>query len=134
MASIAGSLLSSTFELYRIHSGLLEQATSVADCIFNRNLIRQKGHITDREGASYGARHGFTVVDHVTYRYGKGVLVAQHHHAQRISNKDGINPCGIHHGGCTEVIGGQHRDAFAVVLLRLECGGRDFSCSQVQNL
>jgi len=64
--------LAPTFELHSIHPGLLEEATSVANCLSRVTLVGHEGQVADEVGVLSAASHGLAVMDHLVHRDGHG--------------------------------------------------------------
>jgi hypothetical protein len=108
-----------SFELDRIHAGFLKEASGIANRFGGGNLVGHERHVTDQMRAARASGHGLAVVNHVFHGHRKGVLVTQHHHAQRIADQDGIHAGAIERQRGRVVVGGDHGDRFTAFLL---CG------------
>jgi hypothetical protein len=70
---------------------LLHQADRALDRLLRADLVRTEREIADDEGTWLGARHQTHVVHHVVERYGNGVGLALHDHADRVADQDHVD-------------------------------------------
>ena len=110
------------FELYRVGAPFLHQTTGVDNSLFDRYLVAHEWHVTDDKRILSAAGYGGGVMDHVFHRYRKCIFVAEHNHAQGISDKDRIDSGFVNQLCGGVVVSSQHRDLGALILHLLECG------------
>ena len=84
-------------------------------------MVRAVGHIGDEQRALGPPTGSAGVVQHLIHAHGHGVLVAQHHHGQRVAHQDHVNAGLIHQARGGIVVGGQASDALAPLLFLLDC-------------
>ncbi len=75
------------------------------------------------------ARHRPAVVQHILHGDRQGVGIAQHHHTQRIAHQDDIDSRLVDGQGGRIIVGGEHGDGFAALLLAAQRQRRDFFSS-----
>jgi len=109
--------LAPALQLDGVHQAFLQEAPGVAHGFLGVDLVAHEGHIADQEGVFRPARHRPAVVDHVCHGDLQGVLVAQHHHAQRVAHQDGVDTHLVERRGGGVVVRRQHGDGFAALFL-----------------
>ena len=72
------------------------------------------------------ASHGAAVMQHFLHRDGKRVFIAEHDHAERISDQDAVDSGAIQRDGRRKIVGGQERNRLSVQLLGMQSLDADF--------
>ena len=112
--------LPAALQLDAIHAALFQQATGVADCLSTVSLVGEERQVADEIRVLRPAPHGFAVVDHLVHGDRHRGIVAQHDHAQRITDQDRIQPRPVRGQRAGIVVGRDHGDRLAPRLLVLE--------------
>src|SRR5437870_13154824 len=73
--------------LYSSRPALLDQPAGIAHRLLEAELEREKRHIGHNQGALDATAHGGRVMDHHVQRYGKRIVKAENHHADRIADE-----------------------------------------------
>ena len=73
-------------QLDSLTSAFLHQSASIHNSIINGGLVAHKGHITDHECIFCTSGNSSGVVNHILHGNGKGILIAEHNHTQRVAN------------------------------------------------
>ena len=75
--------------------------------------IGQERHVRDDQRPLGAAADGARMVDHHVERDGKGVVVAEHNHAERIADQNHIDAGAIQQARHREIVRGPDGDLFA---------------------
>ena len=116
-------------QLDSLTSALLHQSACIHNGIINGGLVAHKGHIADHECIFCTSGNSGGVVNHILHGNGDGILIAEHNHAQRVANQNGIYATFIHQLCCGIIISGQHSDFVSVQFLLLQGSYCVFHCS-----
>ena len=108
------------FEFDHLRAGR-HQLGGIGKRLRRAGLIGSPRHVADNKSALRSARNTGGVIDGVALRHRQGGVVTLHHHAERITDQDGIDTGRINHRSETRIVGRQHRDTFAVLLHFLQC-------------
>jgi hypothetical protein len=68
-----------TLQFYRTDPSLLNEPPRISDCIVWRDLIGQKGHITNHESPIHSSRYAGAMIGHLIHRYRQGSRFALHY-------------------------------------------------------
>jgi hypothetical protein len=71
-------------------------------------------------------RHRLAVVDHLVHRHRERVGIAQRDHPERIADQDRVDPGRVQRARDGVVVGGEHCDRLALLLLAPEIADGDF--------
>ncbi len=107
-------------QFHGIHAAVLQQTTGVAHRLGPVSLVGHERHIADEIRVLRPAPHGLAVVQHLVHRHRHGGIIAQHHHAQRITDQDRVQSRPIRSQRAGIVVGGDHGDWLAPRLLLLK--------------
>ena len=113
--------LLSALDLHRLGAGFLDKPRGVAHRFVSGQMVRAIGHVGNEQRALGSAPGCAGVVQHLIHAHRHGVLVAQHHHGQRVAHQDHVNAGLIHQARGGIVVGGQASDALAPLLFLLDC-------------
>ena len=108
--------LFAAFQLHAVRAAFLEQAAGVAYGIGDADLVGQERHVADDQGVLRAAGDGGAVVDHVFDGHGQGVLVTEHHVAQRVADEDAVDAGLILELGGGVIVGREHGELAALGL------------------
>ncbi len=120
MARTAVGAFAPALEFDRVHARLLQETSRVADGFLHVRLVGHERHVADQQANFRAARDGAAVMEHFLHRDGQGVGITQHHHAKRIADQDGIHASLVHRQRGGIIVGGQHGDRLAALLLLAE--------------
>ena len=118
--------LTPALKLHRVRTGT-HQPSSVAHRLLLGNVVTHPRQIADDVAVGLGPSHRRGVMHHVVDRDLEGVVVAEHHHRDRIADQDQIGTgfaCDASTGG---VVGGDHDEGLTTIthLARSDCRGRE---------
>jgi len=106
------------FELDHVRAGLHQHA-GAAQGLFARLLVGAEGQVANQPGhrlrAAQAVSHAFGVVPHGLQRHAHRAAQALADHAQRVTNQNAFDTCGIGNSGEGCVIGGEHGDLFPLL-------------------
>src|SRR6185436_15969498 len=117
-----GNDLFAAFELHRIGERLLHQARGALERL-RRRAVGEKRQVRDDEGLGRAAARRARVVHHVGERHRKGRVVAEHHHAERVTHQDEIDARFGDEARGRKVVRGEHGEAAALLAPQIEYRG-----------
>ena len=103
----------------------LHQPDGALDRLLRTDLIRAEGQVADDQGTRLCSRNKSYVVHHVVESDRDRVVLALHHHADRIPDEDHVDPGKVHEAGERDVVRSDHRDLLAECLHPSQLGDRD---------
>ena len=98
-------------DFYKVRTGLAQQVG-----VFHREFRRgatASGKISGDEGFFGPPGHGARVVEHVGHGHLRRVGLAEDNHAQRVADKQKVQPAAIEHPCCRVIVGCQPSEASA---------------------
>ena len=114
--------MQNTFDLHSRRSAFQNQTAGIPHGLFQAELEREERHVRNDQRPLGAAAHRARVMNHHVERDRQGCLVTQHHHPERIADKNHIDARSIQEPRHREVVGGQHRDFFALFFHRSQIG------------
>ena len=102
--------VNAALELHALGAAFLDHAAGIGDGVCDRDLVGEKRHVADEQSALAAARDHARVVDHLVHGDAEGVVVALHHHAERVTDQQQIRAGTIGDAREREVVRGQHRE------------------------
>jgi hypothetical protein len=103
-------------EFDSVGAGLLEEACSGADGVFDAGAVGAEGHVGDDVGPLGSADDGSGVIDHLVEGDGDGGAVSLDDAAERVSNEDGIDAGFVDEAGEGGVVGGDDGDGLLLLV------------------
>ena len=116
---------STAFDLHGRCAALLHQAPRMAQRFFWVDLVGHKGQVGHQQRASHTAAHGPRVMHHVVQGHRQRGFVSQYDHAERIAHQQHVDSRAVQQPGHGVVVGRQHGDLFAALLLGFQIGCAD---------
>ena len=98
------------FDFDGFGAGFLDEADGVAKGFGDVGVIGAEGHVGDDEGVFCAASNGAGVVDHLVERHGKGVVVAEDDHAERVADEQDVYASLVGQARSRVVVGGETDD------------------------
>ena len=98
---------------------MLEQLHAGAGGLVRREIAAE-GEISHQQRAAGAPRSRLAVMDHLIDCDLGRVLVAEHHHTERVSDKDDVGARLVGETGAEIVVGGEHADRLATLVNGLQ--------------
>ena len=108
------------FELHGVTTGLLQDPRGVLERVLPAALVRTERHVHDYVRTLRAAHHGLAVVDHFVDRHRDRGVVAEHHHAERVTHQQQWNAGFVGHPRGRIVVRRQHSDWLTTLAHALE--------------
>src|SRR4030042_6408235 len=97
-----------SLQLHRVGSSFLYKSTRIENGLLLGSMKGHKGHIADDQSIFCATGHCLCMMDHFVHRDGKGILITQNGHGQRVSHENDIDSSSVFEQGHGIVIGGEH--------------------------
>ncbi len=87
----------SAFDFHCFGAGFLQEARGIRHPFSRVYLVGAEGHVGDHHRPLDRAPYGAGVMDHLVHGDWEGVVIAQDHHGQRVSDQDHVDAGLVHH-------------------------------------
>jgi len=101
------------FDLDRRGAALLDEAQGVGDGLVGTEVERAERHVGDQQRAFDAAAHRLHVVEHLVHRHRQRVVVAEHHHRERVADQHQVDAGLVGEKRAGVVVGGDHGEPLA---------------------
>lgn len=123
-----GTRLAPPLEFHRLGSRFY-QPGGVHDGLLPRYVVAHPRHVAHHQGPGLGSGDRTDVAHHVVHRHVQGGVVAEHYHADRVTDEDDVHSRGVCAPSSRGVVGRHHHDPLGTPgdLARGDGGYRDLA-------